>query len=267
MIALEEILVADECWVALALLQRNHPERLSFSAREILDRLKQEKIHAEVRAGVQPHIYLHNVANLAPNSARYRMFYRLDDGAYRLFRPGDDFHPARAGKSMPERSGLPPRYHHLLDWYEKDYCRRANQLLGDSDPVLRMRGVGKEIWADEGGDAFVATERQGWERTSAGVEALAVSALPERVWGRIVAHQGQEFLTTTGKPFTYVVEGKTGIWFYRNRKRINQRLGRREVVEAISRCPLHKTTEINDGRDYAYLFGLLTDHRIRENEW
>jgi hypothetical protein len=162
MMATEEILVADECWVALALLHRDHPERVSFSAREILDRLKQEQIHGEVRAGVPPHIYLHNVANLAPNSARYRMFYRLDDGTYRLFRPGDDCHPARAGKITPERSELPPQYHPLLDWYENDYCRRANQRLEESDPVLQMRGVGKEIWADEGADAFVARERKGW---------------------------------------------------------------------------------------------------------
>jgi hypothetical protein len=29
----------------------------------------------------------------------------------------------------------------------------------ENDPVLQMRGVGKEIWADEGGDGFVARER------------------------------------------------------------------------------------------------------------
>ena len=30
------------------------------------------------------------------------------------------------------------------------------------DPVLSMIGVGKEIWADVGGAAFVASERAAW---------------------------------------------------------------------------------------------------------
>ena len=32
----------------------------------------------------------------------------------------------------------------------------------EDDPVLQMLGVGKEIWDDQGGDAFVASERAGW---------------------------------------------------------------------------------------------------------
>ena len=163
MLVAQGLLVADECWVALALLHREHPEGPSFSAREILDRLKLEKACPEVRAGVQAHIYQHNVANLPPNSARYRMFYRVADGTYRLFRPGDDFHPARKGKTMPERTDLPARYHGLLDWYENEYCTRAAQLEERDDPILQMRGVGKEIWADEGADAYVARERAGWD--------------------------------------------------------------------------------------------------------
>lgn len=31
------------------------------------------------------------------------------------------------------------------------------------DPVLQMRGVGKEIWADMGGDAFVNSLRTAWK--------------------------------------------------------------------------------------------------------
>src|SRR5213593_3103090 len=99
-----EILVADECWIALARLHKSHPEKKSFSAQEILEQLKEGKAHSRVRAGVPPHIYLHNVANLPPNSARYRMFYRLEDGTYRLFRPGDDSHPSRRGKTHPNRA-------------------------------------------------------------------------------------------------------------------------------------------------------------------
>ena len=159
----KQILVADECWVALALLHRSHPERSSFSPREIVERLRLERAYPELRPGVQPHIYLHNVANLPPNSAKYRMFYRLPDGALRLFRPGDDSHSARSGKTKPDRSDLPSQYHELLDWYERDYSSAAGRLDPSTDPVLAMRGTGKEIWADEGADAFVARLREGWD--------------------------------------------------------------------------------------------------------
>ena len=116
-----------------------------------------------VRAGVQVHIYLHNVANLPPNSATYRLFYKLPDGTYRLFRPGDDAHPARKGKITPALTDLPPQYHDLLGWYEQVYCRQASASRLESDPVLEMLGVGQELWAEESGDEFVARERRGWE--------------------------------------------------------------------------------------------------------
>ncbi len=258
-----EVLVADECWIALALLHRNYPERISFSAREILDSLKLEKAHPEVRPGVQPHIYMHNVANVQPNSARYRMFYRLSDGTLRLFRPGDDFHPARKGKTIPERSKVPARYHELLEWYEKEYCRRVSQ----SDPVLQMRGVGKEIWMDEGADAFVARERKGWDDNGGQAHTLPVKAVADRVWNRIITYQDQEFHTLRGKPFTYVVEAKTGIRPYCDGKRVNRRLGRRDIERAVSRCPLDRPKDIKDCRGSSYLFGLLMDGRIRDSDW
>src|SRR5437762_2248224 len=136
MVTTTELLVADDAWIALALLHRRHPERESFSAAEIMESANREKAHPEPRAGLQPHIYLHNVANLPPNSARYRMFYKVAGGAYRLFRPGDDFHPYRKGKVTPNREELPPQYLSLLDWYEKEYCRRKGTSNDAEDPVL-----------------------------------------------------------------------------------------------------------------------------------
>jgi hypothetical protein len=159
-----EILTADEAWVALALLHRSHPERESFSAKEIMEEARKEKAHPEVRAGLQAHIYLHNVANLPPNSARYRMFYKVAGGGYRLFRASDESHPDRKGKTAPRREEFPSHYHHLLTWYENTYSRRTAPLDDADDPVLQMWGVGKEIWADEGGDAFIARERAEFDR-------------------------------------------------------------------------------------------------------
>ncbi|MGO9274758.1 MAG: hypothetical protein ACLQOO_31775 [Terriglobia bacterium] len=33
----------------------------------------------------------------------------------------------------------------------------------ENDPSLQMWGVGKEIWQDEGGDAFIERERKSWD--------------------------------------------------------------------------------------------------------
>ena len=160
--SVRSIRVANEAWLGLALLQHEHPERASFSAREILDRVKQEQATPELRPGVQAHIYLHNVANAEPNSARYRMFYKLADDTYRLFQPTDAAHPARKGKMTPERNELPEKYHYLLDWYEREYCRKQSTTKEEDDPILQMWGVGKEIWADTNADDYVRDLRSNW---------------------------------------------------------------------------------------------------------
>ena len=159
-----KLLVADQCWVALASLHREHPERSSFTAREILDRVTQQA-GGSLRPGVQVHIYLHNVANLPPNSATYRMFYKLPEGTYRLFRPGDRAHPSRHGKIIPQLSELPPQYHDLLAWYEQVYSQQAPPHRLEGDPVLEMLGVGQELWAKESADEFVTRQRRDWENT------------------------------------------------------------------------------------------------------
>jgi hypothetical protein len=160
--AMESIRVADEAWVGLALLHGEHPERESFTAREILDRVKTVHATAELRAGVQVHIYLHNVANIEPNSARYRMFWKLPNDTYRLFRLGDHSHPARKGKMKPEREELPKQYHYLLDWYEQEYCHKEGNVREEDDPILQMAGAGKEIWSGVDADEYVRNLRSNW---------------------------------------------------------------------------------------------------------
>jgi hypothetical protein len=160
--AMESIRVADEAWIGLALLHREHPVRESFTAREILERVKSEGATPELRPGVQVHIYLHNVANVEPNSARYRMFWKLPNDTYRLIRQGDHSHASRKGKMTPSREELPEQYHYLLDWYEKEYCSKASGTKEEDDPILQMRGVGKEIWADTDADEYVRSLRSNW---------------------------------------------------------------------------------------------------------
>jgi len=159
------ILVADEAWVALAVLQRQHPARQSFSAREILEQAQRNQAAPELRPGVQIHIHQHNVANLEPNPARQRMFYRLDDGTLRLYRPGDPAHPLRKGKIAPRRSELPEKYHYLLDWYEQVYCKQGSETAPaqQQDPILQMWGLGKEIWKGVDADEYVRSLREDWD--------------------------------------------------------------------------------------------------------
>ena len=137
---------------------------------------------------------------------------------------------------------------------------------GPDDPVLSMVGVGKHLWDRQGGDKFV-------ERLRSEIPAAPPEPPPNpaqkpvaQVWLRIANHQGQEFHTARGLPFTYTVEG-AGIWFFRDGRRINRKLTRAQVEIAISRCPLTSTTEIKDLMDYAYLFALLRDSRIRGKSW
>ncbi len=114
--------VADEVWLATALLHREHPNRESFSAREIVDRVYEEGLSGRLRPGVQVHVYQHCVANKRPNPGNYRMLVATEEGGRRLYRTGDGYHPYReGGKTRPERDEIPSEYRHLLDWYENEY--------------------------------------------------------------------------------------------------------------------------------------------------
>jgi hypothetical protein len=136
-----------------------------------------------------------------------------------------------------------------------------------SDPILLMLGIGKELWRREPGDSFV--ERLRSEDAPPHFEGrldIPAQNVADSIWDRIKSHQGEEFRTAKRLPFTYVVEG-TGIWFFRDGRRINRKLTRTQVGVAIARCPLATTTEIKDLMDYAYLFALLMDPRIRGQAW
>jgi hypothetical protein len=136
------------------------------------------------------------------------------------------------------------------------------------DPVLMMRGVGQQMWKSERADLFVDRLRSE-EQPAAPLPAPppeASTALPEVVWDRVRQHQRESFRTVSGLPMTYEIDG-SGIWFYRDGKRVNRRLTRNQLNQAISRCPLRTTTEISDLIDYPYIFALLRDSRIRRELW
>ena len=145
---------------------------------------------------------------------------------------------------------------------------RPDESVMPEDPVLAMLGVGSQLWKSESGDSFV--ERLRSENAPAPpcaqLQNRPSSNLPDLVWRRVSKHQGETFHTARGLPFTYEVDG-AGIWFFRDGQRINRKLTRTQFDVALSRCPLTSTTEIKDLMDYAYLFAVLKDGRIRGQEW
>ena len=153
------IKVADEVWIATALLHRENPERHDFTPKEIEERAAKEDISGSLRKGVYVHALLHCVANLPPNPGRYRMLFETSHGRRRLFRTGDAAHPLRKGaKITPDRNAIPAGYHDLLDWYAG-----WSGTSAQGDPLLALAGTGREVWKAEPADEYVRRLREGWE--------------------------------------------------------------------------------------------------------
>lgn len=155
--------VADEVWIAAALLHREHPDREDFSIAEIVERARKEASALGLRGSVHVHVVQHCVANRRPNPGRYRMLLETGKSRRRLFRPGDPFHPAREGaKTAPAREDIPARYRDLIDWYNREHVRTSASSTRP-DRLLALRGSGRAVWADERADDYVRRLREGWE--------------------------------------------------------------------------------------------------------
>jgi len=164
------VLIADRIWIATALLHRQFCLRDDFQKDEIREKMEEEGLAEGVeRATLSAHLDQHCVANLPPSSGKYRMLYETTPGGnLRLFRPGDLTHPARVqrrkpSKSFPNREEIPQRYWHLLDWYEewsKEGPISDAAIKWEDDPLIRLIGSGKHIWADEHADEYVHRLRE-----------------------------------------------------------------------------------------------------------
>jgi len=150
----EELKVADQVWIAAALLHREQPERSDFSKREIAERARLEDAAGAARPGISQHISTHCVASRPPSPATYRMLTRSGRGRRRLFRRGDDFHPLRGnGKTMPRREELPQEYRELIDWYKTEYDRPKEDTEAErgasGEALMKLMGRISRDDADE----------------------------------------------------------------------------------------------------------------------
>jgi hypothetical protein len=158
-----EIKVADEAWIATALLHREHPDQPDFAIDEIVARARQESVATPLRPGVYIHVVQHCVANRPPNPGRYRMLFESGPGRRRLFRKGDPYDPAREGsKVTPSPHELPEGYRGLLDWYRRWSGPGSGSPPPAADPLLALRGSGRQLWSDEHADDYVQRLRESW---------------------------------------------------------------------------------------------------------
>lgn len=166
----EKLLVADRIWLATAMLHQQFPLRGDFKKDEIREKMEEEGLAEGVeRRTLNAHLDQHCVANVPPSSGKYRMLYETTPGGnLRLFRPGDLTHPARVprrkpSKIVPKREEIPEQYWQLLDWYE---AWRMETHASDApfnyedDPLIRLIGSGRHIWADEHADEYVENLRR-----------------------------------------------------------------------------------------------------------
>jgi hypothetical protein len=166
-IAKPAIKVADEVWIATAMLHQRHPERADFAIEEIVEFARSAnelRFMGPLRPGFYVHVVQHCVANRSPNPGRYRMLLETSSGRRRLFRLGDPYHPLRdGGKTLPKADELPENWFRgLLAWY-RDWCAQASEQAVENDPLLALFGSGKDLWADEDADAYIRRLREGWE--------------------------------------------------------------------------------------------------------
>lgn len=165
-----DILIADRIWIATALLHQQFCLRSDFTKNEIRTKLETEGLSDGVKSNtLSAHLDQHCIANVPPSSGKYRMLYETSPGGnLRLFRPGDRTYPGRTdgrklSKSVPRREKIPQQYRQLLDWYEtwsKETHVPDALINWEDDPLIRLIGSGKHIWADEHADAYVNRLRE-----------------------------------------------------------------------------------------------------------
>ena len=154
------IRVADEVWIATALLHRERPRETDFSLKDIAARIEREGLTDDPRAGIYPA----SVGPLRREPAAQRR--HLSDAVRERLRRDDGFsavathyHPKReGGKTAPERDQIPGKYHRLLDWYEREWTPAQ-----PADPLIALADRHQDLWTGVDADVYVRSLREGFE--------------------------------------------------------------------------------------------------------
>jgi len=138
--------VADEVWLATALLHRENPQRDDFTMQEIREMAEKAQLPGRLRAGFAQFISRHCVANKPADPSKYRMLFCTRRGWRRLFREGDELREdqsRKGGKIRPELAGLAEKYRDLVAWYEQIYYPRKHAAL--PAPETDSNDLAKEL--------------------------------------------------------------------------------------------------------------------------
>jgi len=84
----------------------------------------------------------------------------------------------------------------------------------------------------------------------------------ETVWRRIEAHAGQIFRQKRGGECTYQVRSGTV-----RPARTNRALSQSQFARAFEHVPLSSTVPLQQLQGPSYLYAILMDDRIREQDW
>ncbi|MGD7023044.1 hypothetical protein ACQCVK_10640 [Rossellomorea vietnamensis] len=82
------------------------------------------------------------------------------------------------------------------------------------------------------------------------------------IWERIVVNEGEVFRQIRGGEFTYKVKGSTV-----ELSRTNRSISKQTVNSALELVPLKNTVPLQMLQAPSYLFAMLMDSRIRQNDW
>ena len=83
----------------------------------------------------------------------------------------------------------------------------------------------------------------------------------EIVWSRIKHREGEVFYQIRGKEFTYTITGN-----YLNPP-TNRKIPKSNFKEALKLLPLSGTTKIHHLQGPSYIYAILMDKRIRQDDW
>lgn len=87
-----------------------------------------------------------------------------------------------------------------------------------------------------------------------------------KAWARIEKHAGEVFTTVRGKEFTYSVGGGPNPW-YVTLDHLRRNIPRGDLSHALDVWPVDGPSKLPPVAQPSYVFAILSDPRIREEDW
>ena len=155
-----DLLVADEVWIATALLHRATRARGEHFRSGDRGSRGRRNSAGSLRPGVEVHVRFIAWRTAPPSprgSACCTTRARAGDCTVRA----TPVTPDAPGKIAPQPDDIPEKYRYLLDWYRREYAAppRDTWLQG----IFEMVGAGKDLFAGLDPDEYVRRNREGWE--------------------------------------------------------------------------------------------------------